>query len=266
MNYAMQLVDHYASVRRRLGLSVVAAVRPQRIAALPGAVVLAAPKIEDAPPREAFEGCSAPLNMLAPCSMRFLVTYAALASGVSVADIFGTKRFKDITAARHRAIGLVYQHTQASLSATGRLFGRDHSTVLHALAKIEKRYKLVDLLPSTYEANRAAGHARAVERARLAKARQAAITPKAVAVEAQKAARKQKLPPRSEDPHTPRSNLQKAIARAYRNGVPTENIVEAYGTTAKSVHVIAHNLGLKRKNTVAKSKADWVARGMEVAG
>ncbi|KKB81031.1 hypothetical protein VW35_02360 [Devosia soli] len=153
--------------------------------------------------------------MLRACSWRFLVEYAALAGGVDASDILGSNRTREVVDARHHALVLTYQHTQASLPAIGRLFGKDHSTVCYAMNKYNARGKLVDLFEGT----------RALLRPNSGR----------------------KLPLRVDDPHTPRTALQKAVARAYKNGVPTRVLVEELGTTSNAVNVMAHRLGLRRK-------------------
>lgn len=95
------------------------------------------------------EGLShfAPLNMLAPCSGKFLLALAACRHGVSHKDIVGLNRRRPIVAARTDAICLLYQHTQWSIPQVGRFVGRDHTTVLHALQKANVTRKQVELQP-----------------------------------------------------------------------------------------------------------------------
>lgn len=135
MSYAVQLTGHYADVRSRLGFGVQKALAPSKSAevALP-------------PPVIAYIGpMRAPLDMLRPCSVKFLVEYAALAGGVRVRQIQEKGRRVEVIAARHHAMALVYQHTQRSLPSVGEYFGRDHTTVLSALKKLNARRKLVDV-------------------------------------------------------------------------------------------------------------------------
>lgn len=89
-----------------------------------------------------------PLNMLTPCSWRFLVAYAAAKHGFSVEEILGTSKPSPLALARHDAMALVFQHTQLSLPGVGRAFKRDHTTVIYALHKLGKTGKLVDLVVS----------------------------------------------------------------------------------------------------------------------
>lgn len=79
----------------------------------------------------------APINMLDLPSPRFLIRFAALRSGVRYGDVIGSTRAKEVVAARHEAIGLIWTHCrQMSLPSVGRLFDRDHTTILHALRKM----------------------------------------------------------------------------------------------------------------------------------
>jgi chromosomal replication initiation ATPase DnaA len=57
--------------------------------------------------------------------------------GISVADIIGPNRHKNLVSARHEAIGIVAAtHWHYSLPQLGRLFGgRDHTTIMHAICR-----------------------------------------------------------------------------------------------------------------------------------
>jgi len=60
-------------------------------------------------------------------------------TGVSVADIVGDKRARQVVQSRHLAMYLARELTDASLPKIGEHFGgRDHTTVLHAVEKISK--------------------------------------------------------------------------------------------------------------------------------
>ncbi|WP_108397577.1 helix-turn-helix domain-containing protein [Devosia submarina] len=78
---------------------------------------------------------SVPLDMLAPCSWKFLVKLAALRHRQTMKAILGSGRNKDVVKARHEAMYLVAGHTGYSIARIGNKFGRDHTSVLHALAK-----------------------------------------------------------------------------------------------------------------------------------
>lgn len=94
------------------------------------------------------------LNMLAPCSWRFLARLASIRTGIPVADIFARSRKPPIVAARAEAISLIYQHTQFSMPGLAHVFGIDHTTILHALTKTGSTDKLVEVLPNVDAARR----------------------------------------------------------------------------------------------------------------
>ena len=54
-------------------------------------------------------------------------------------DLTSTKRSKEIAFARHICIYLIREVTEMSLPNIGKLFGRDHATVMHSINKIEHR-------------------------------------------------------------------------------------------------------------------------------
>jgi chromosomal replication initiator protein len=61
---------------------------------------------------------------------------------ISLEAMCGKQRDKHIVVPRQIAMYLIRQETQASLLEIGQLFGRDHSTVLHACEKIERSINL----------------------------------------------------------------------------------------------------------------------------
>ncbi len=55
---------------------------------------------------------------------------------IPYSDVMGRKRFREIVAARHEAIVAVAEaFPWMSLPKLGRVFGRDHTTIMHALQK-----------------------------------------------------------------------------------------------------------------------------------
>ncbi len=56
-------------------------------------------------------------------------------------DIIGARRTKEIAAARHKAIYLVRTITEMSLPNIGKIFNRDHSTIMSSIESIEKRLR-----------------------------------------------------------------------------------------------------------------------------
>ena len=60
---------------------------------------------------------------------------------VNRADIEGTRRTKDIAIARHVAIYLIRVLTDMSLPSIGKMFNRDHSTIMNSIDAVEKRMR-----------------------------------------------------------------------------------------------------------------------------
>lgn len=78
----------------------------------------------------------APIDLLFLPSARTIIRLVSLRSGISVDDILGPRRNTAIVKARQQAMVLVYTHCQSlSLLAIGRVFNKDHTTVLHTLKK-----------------------------------------------------------------------------------------------------------------------------------
>ena len=68
--------------------------------------------------------------------------------GISREDIVGAKRNKEIAAARHVTIYLVRQITEMSLPNIGKVFNRDHATIMASLKAVEKRLNTEDSFPA----------------------------------------------------------------------------------------------------------------------
>jgi hypothetical protein len=136
MSYEGELHDNYAGIRSRL-MGVPRVV-------LPKAVRRCGPAIPLPPAPEAW---GAPINFYAPPNAKFILRLVALRHGINVEAISGRSRFRSIVAARHEAIGLVYTHCRRlSLPEIGRLFNRDHTTILHAIEKLRKSGR-TDMMP-----------------------------------------------------------------------------------------------------------------------
>ena len=58
---------------------------------------------------------------------------------VSVEDLKSRKRTSNIASARHSAIYIIKKLTNSSLPAIGKMFGRDHTTVMNSIDAVEKR-------------------------------------------------------------------------------------------------------------------------------
>ncbi len=68
-----------------------------------------------------------------------ILTVVSNKYGIPVEDIKGRKRTSNIASARHIAIYLIKKLTDRSFPAIGRLFGRDHSTIISSVDNIEKK-------------------------------------------------------------------------------------------------------------------------------
>ena len=64
---------------------------------------------------------------------------AARAFGVAVADIYSPNRLHPVAHARQAAMWIAKEKTGKSQSAIGRHFGRDQTTVIHAIHAVNKR-------------------------------------------------------------------------------------------------------------------------------
>lgn len=61
--------------------------------------------------------------------------------GLTFADLAGRSRKKHIVAARYSAIRLVRAVSSMSYPQIGRMFNRDHTTVMHALGVLGRQRK-----------------------------------------------------------------------------------------------------------------------------
>lgn len=67
-----------------------------------------------------------------------LIRLVASKHGVTVSAIKGSARHRAIVAIRHEAMAFVYKlRPDLSLPQIGRVFNRDHTTILHAVRKLE---------------------------------------------------------------------------------------------------------------------------------
>jgi len=64
---------------------------------------------------------------------------AAARYGVTVEEINGRSQVRPIAWARQEAMAATYHHTRLSMPQVGRIFGRDHTTVLHAIQRVAER-------------------------------------------------------------------------------------------------------------------------------
>lgn len=158
-----------------------------------------------------------PLNMLAPPSWKFLLAYCCLKHSVSQKAVLSGRRNLHIIACRYEAMALVYTHQKRSTPEMGKMFNRDHTAILHALRKAG-----VKKLPIDFPAD---------HKSRPTDAPLVVINPASKRVRA-----------------SGKTALQQAIKRGYAAGASALDIAEAYGASVKSVHVIAHKLGLEHPN------------------
>ena len=63
------------------------------------------------------------------------------AFGVSMTDLLGRRRTQRFVQPRQVAMYICAKCTGESLAAIGRLFGKDHTTVIHAIEKVEEQRK-----------------------------------------------------------------------------------------------------------------------------
>jgi hypothetical protein len=172
--------------------------------------------------------------MLAPCSWRFLLALAAVRGGVASREILGLRRVGPVARARFDAMSLVYRHTQQSMPGVGRLFDRDHTTVIHALQKTGSTKKLVELLPTSDAARRPKGSFPAIV---------AAVQPTPIPAPASK----------------PANAVQRVVRAGYRGNKSKSEIAAEAGITQRSVLVIASRMGLRRADFRTKDKLEWEA-------
>lgn len=94
--------------------------------------------IPPAPPAVSFFG--APITLIRVSSFTTIIGLVALRHNISFADIMSTDRTPHIVVARHQAIVLVHSHCNVrSWKALGRMFGMDHSSIIHAVRKAQGR-------------------------------------------------------------------------------------------------------------------------------
>lgn len=68
-----------------------------------------------------------------------IIEAVAQAYSVEVSALMGSSRVKGLVTPRHVSMWLIRRHTQLSSTEVGRLYEKDHSTVLHACGKVEKQ-------------------------------------------------------------------------------------------------------------------------------
>ncbi len=135
---AAELRNHYAGVTRRLNSPPQA--KPQ---------VQPAPSPKPPPPDD-------PQARKALNPVRTIIHAAALHSGFDVFDILSHRHRADVVRIRHIAMFLAYKLTSMSFPQIGRQFEhRDHTTILHAVRKIERLIKVDEAMAASVAAVRA---------------------------------------------------------------------------------------------------------------
>ena len=96
---------------------------------------------EDVPP----DADWVPFNFCKPSSPRAIIKLVSLKHGVGVRDIISNDRFPRVVAARHHAIWLVHTHCPwLSIPDVGRIFDRDHTTILYVISKVTGKRERAD--------------------------------------------------------------------------------------------------------------------------
>ena len=85
-----------------------------------------------------------PGNIPTDAMVERILAATAKKYGISVEDIKSKKKTDSIANARHMAVYIIRKLTNLSLKETGKIFGRDHSTALASVQKIEVNIKTVN--------------------------------------------------------------------------------------------------------------------------
>ncbi|ANV82919.1 chromosomal replication initiation protein DnaA [Picosynechococcus sp. PCC 7003] len=118
------IATHYTANIRELEGALLRAVTHIAISGLPMTVENLAPILN-------------PTVEYAPAAPDVILQIAAEATGVSIEDLKGASRRREISTARQIAMYLMRQHTDLSLPRIGEMFGgKDHTTVMYSCDKI----------------------------------------------------------------------------------------------------------------------------------
>ena len=73
-----------------------------------------------------------------------IIFRCAQSHGVTIQDVLGDSRERSIVRARHQAIRLIFEGFQGrySIATIGRIFNRDHTSIMHALCMTKAAKKL----------------------------------------------------------------------------------------------------------------------------
>lgn len=58
--------------------------------------------------------------------------------GIAIEQIYSKRRDRDIVTCRHLSMYFIRRYTKMSLKSIGERFGRDHTTVIHAIGSVVK--------------------------------------------------------------------------------------------------------------------------------
>lgn len=76
----------------------------------------------------------------------FIITEVCRSYDVSRSDVLSRRRHRKFTAPRHAAMYIIKEKSSLSYPAIGRIFDRDHTTVVHVCRQIRRRDINRDLL------------------------------------------------------------------------------------------------------------------------
>lgn len=152
---------HYAAIARRMGTAAERPVlmRPRPVPKpsappIPIEAVPVAEPQEEAPPRRVYDWprplvrdvidvrsevdpLPLPLPRIRRTPASEIVAAVAYEHGISIEAIVGKRRDLSVVRARHAAMAAVYlNRPDMSLPQIGRIFGRDHTSCLHAIKKL----------------------------------------------------------------------------------------------------------------------------------
>ena len=85
-----------------------------------------------------------PGNIPTDAMIEKILSSVSRAYGVPVDQMKSKKKTDNIANARHVAIYLIKQQTELTLKEIGAIFGRDHSTVISSIDKVEKNIKTIN--------------------------------------------------------------------------------------------------------------------------
>ena len=125
MSYEAELAGHYAGVRARL-------YRP------PPRPVLDLPKLIAKKPEPRARNVPKPKAPPKPFTARSIIAEVSRKYGVSAKAIMSESRMAIYVPARREAVMRMYVELGHSLMRIGRLFKRDHTTILHMIRELAK--------------------------------------------------------------------------------------------------------------------------------